>query len=293
MLSAGAEVNAVDIEQRTALHLVCASTGNTNIMRKLIEHGIEIDARTIHGATSKCRSKKLNFSLNLLLTFISCESPGLMFAAQQGQYDACKLLLEYGANVWLRDEYGSSIRDILISCNYGLKMRKLFEKYFGIIASSDYDVSVTAPAGEPAKNPQIYSEACSPISNHHANLSSTNDLAFNLSIDKEDGATCNSMQGEGRSWIADSVDNLASYAGSGQNLSNCSPLQSAYNINFFNSANNLKANNLIGGSHNHLVANPKLLSPNFRAESFDQVTKKDKRTTKISTMGNKLSRFLH
>ena len=215
-----------------------------------------------------------------------------MFAAQQGQYDACKLLLEFGANVWLRDEYGSSVRDILISCNYGPKMRKLFEKYFGIIGS-DYDVSVTAP--DPAKNPPIYSEACSPISNNNPNLSSANDLAFNLSIDKEDGATCNSMQGEGRSWIADSVDNLASYAGSGQNLSNCSPMQSAYNINYFNSANNLKTNNLvIGGSHNHLVAaNPKLLSPNFRAESFDQVTKKDKRANKISSMGNKLSRFLH
>lgn len=214
-----------------------------------------------------------------------------MFAAQQGQYDACKLLLEFGANVWLRDETCSSVRDILISCNYGLKMRKLFEKYFGIIGNSDYDV--TAP--DPAKNPRIFSETCSPVSNNNVNLSSTNDLCFNLSIDKEDGATCNSMQGEGRSWIADSVDNLASYAGSGQNLSTCSPLQSsAFNVNYFNSANNLKVNNLIGGSHNHLVAaNPKLLSPNFRAESFDQVTKKDKRTNKISSMGNKLSRFLH
>lgn len=49
LLSAGVEVNSVDAEQRNALHLVCISTGKVSIMRKLIEHGIEIDAYTIKG----------------------------------------------------------------------------------------------------------------------------------------------------------------------------------------------------------------------------------------------------
>ena len=261
LLSAGAEVSSVDSEQRNALHLVCASTGNTNIMRKLIKHAIEIDAYTSQGSTP------------------------LQLATQQGQYDACKLLLEYGANVWHRDEFGQNVRDILISCNHSIKMRKLFEKYFGIIGNSECDVSFDSQQQQ-QQQPKtlLYPEICSPVSNSNkVNLSSTNNLSFNLSVDREDGATYNSMQGEGRSWIG-SVD-LASYQGSGQNLSTCSPLQSTYNMSYFNNPNNLKMNNPLGGSHNHLVANPKLLSPNCfqRSDSSDLTTKKDKR--------NKFSRF--
>ena len=271
LLSAGSECNAIDNENRTALHIACCSAGaSVSIIRKLIEHGIEIDAYTKGGQTA------------------------LIYATSYGKYDACKLLLEYGANVWHRNEFGANVRDLLISCNHGFKMRKLFEKYFGIIGNSDYDVSTAHDNQKNLLYPAA-AEVRSPNSQNNINLSSTNDLCFNLSIDREDGdQTFNSMQGEGRSCM-DSMDNLAlrSYSGSGQNLSNnCSSMQSMYFT-----ANNLKSSNL-GGSHNHLVTNPKLLSPNyFRAESFDQATKKDKRTnqnnSKISTIGNKLSRYLH
>lgn len=212
--------------------------------------------------------------------FLSKGKTPLMLAAERNLYDSCKLLLEYGADIWRRDEFGSNVRDI-ISYNQDFKMRKLFEKYFDFSNSNDYEV----PADQPNRNSNfLHPETCSPVSN--MNLSLTNDLCFNVSIDKEDEA--NSLQAEfSRSWL-DSADNLAS--------NNCSPMQSISNMNLYNyNSNSLKMNNQLGGSQHLNPVNPKLLSPNFqRTDSDDIMLKKDKRSnSKISSISSKFSRLLH
>jgi uncharacterized protein len=132
LLKAGADPNA-KLPSGTTILMTAARTGNPDIVRMLIEHGADVNAKgdqygetalvwavsenhpeaaqvlIAHGADVNARSSELKhekdrFGLEGVLTILPHGSwTPLMYAARQGSLDAARTLVDAGANLNLTD----------------------------------------------------------------------------------------------------------------------------------------------------------------------------------------------
>ncbi|KAG1664973.1 hypothetical protein FOA52_001985 [Chlamydomonas sp. UWO 241] len=94
LLSAGADVNAVNKNQWTPLHMA-ADSGHADICSALLENGALIEVQNTKGNTP------------------------LLFAAWEGRTDACSVLLDHGANVEAASEGSVGRTALLLACYHG------------------------------------------------------------------------------------------------------------------------------------------------------------------------------
>jgi len=119
-LKAGAEVDALDQEQRSSL-MLAAFNGHTEVVRALLEKGANVLAVDNMGRTALmfASSGPSPDTVRLLLEYKSkpdVQDSGegwtaLMFAAGEGLAEVVQVLLEYGADRTLRDVDGDTALD--------------------------------------------------------------------------------------------------------------------------------------------------------------------------------------
>ncbi len=119
-LKKGADVNAVDQDQRTAL-MMAAFDGHTLIVQALLDVGAQVDLRDSLGRTALiyAASGSNPETVELLLKYGSDPNltdggehwTALMFAAAEGQTQIVKILLEHGADINLADVDGETAAD--------------------------------------------------------------------------------------------------------------------------------------------------------------------------------------
>ncbi|XP_055309515.1 26S proteasome non-ATPase regulatory subunit 10-like, partial [Sitodiplosis mosellana] len=84
LIQNGANLNANDNASNTALHIAAMSDTSLDVVRFLIEHGADVNARNL-------------YKYSALLT-----------AAERGNVDIAKILIEHGANLDVTDIFGNS-----------------------------------------------------------------------------------------------------------------------------------------------------------------------------------------
>jgi FOG: Ankyrin repeat len=114
LLAEGADVNAAQLDDTTALHYA-AYQDDLALAERLLEAGADVDAATRLGATPLYLAA-VNGSAPMLrllldsgadpnLTVLSHSETPLMFAARSGSVEAVRLLLDAGADFEAKDDY--------------------------------------------------------------------------------------------------------------------------------------------------------------------------------------------
>ena len=116
-LDAGINVNALDLEGRTAL-MLAAFNGHTDIVLNLIQKGAVVDRRDLTGRTALLYASTGPFPKTVKALLDKGAEPNvvdsdehfspLMHAAAEGNLDVVKLLMEYGADHSLTDVDGDN-----------------------------------------------------------------------------------------------------------------------------------------------------------------------------------------
>ncbi len=119
-LDGGADVNAADPDERTAL-MLAAFNGRTEVVRLLLQRGARVGDRDLMGRTALMYSSTGAFVDTVELLLQNGSDPNvadksevwtaLMFAAGEGQMEVVRMLLSYGAEPGVVDSDGDTAAD--------------------------------------------------------------------------------------------------------------------------------------------------------------------------------------
>jgi ankyrin repeat protein len=123
LLTRGAKVNAKELRGGQTALMWAVAAGHPAVARMLVEHGADVQARTDPPAGFTPPKYKLaGVYTDLEITWKGGFTP-LMFAAQQGNVDSARILLEAGADVNARTpDYGSALVVAAASANEALAL---------------------------------------------------------------------------------------------------------------------------------------------------------------------------
>lgn len=115
LLELGANVNARDRENRTALMYTTELNRKFEIVNDLLRFGADVNARNSDGLTVLMIASEFGYPRKVKLFLDKGADPdvqtpfgttALMLASENGKLDVVKILLENGADVYLRDDWG-------------------------------------------------------------------------------------------------------------------------------------------------------------------------------------------
>ncbi|KAI9888491.1 MAG: hypothetical protein M1814_006882 [Vezdaea aestivalis] len=156
LLDKGADIEAKDNYERTALHLA-AENGHEAVVKLLLEKGADAEAKDEYESTALHRAAENGHEavVKLLLEKGAdteaknrYESTALYLAAENGHEAVVKLLLEKGANIEAKDKYESTALNLAARNGHETVVKLLLEKGADAEAKDNYERTALHLAAE-------------------------------------------------------------------------------------------------------------------------------------------------
>lgn len=149
LLNRGANVNVLDKELSTPLHFACKN-GNINITIAIVKRFILTK-----------RTASLSSLKKLISSYVNRNdihnSTSLHYAVASGNYELCKILVDYGANLYAKDMYNTTPLDIAKSLNY--------KEIFDLLSNSISTIPIQ-PKINPSTIPAIFVSQSDSLQKH-------------------------------------------------------------------------------------------------------------------------------